>query len=281
MSRPAAKGEQVLGPPGNRVRREGSAPSATPGPVLFARYAYPPNSLGYCGPGDPPSLLGAAVEGSDLVGLGQLAAHFDGAWPYLQLLAACSGIGDPLDRRVVEGYWVGNALLSRVPSTALARSLDDRFGRRAGRRLEPLVSIVPAGGIPQHSFHVFAVYPWLGLLRAGMEGPPMEVLDRCRIRWGRIEAVEGDMVAVASRALAFEGSRLVLGPLRVEQARRSLDGMGFVGDLRSGDAVSLHWDWVCDRLSPVALAWLQYCTKRNLDAVNSMATPGPAAVCGA
>ncbi len=281
MSRPTVESEQGVGPMGDVDGREGPRLRDTPGPVLFARYAYPPNSLGYCGPGDPSALLGAATEGSDLVGLGQLAAHFDGAWPYLQLLAACSGIGDPLDRRVVEAYWVGNALLSRVPSAALAHSLEDRFDRRAGRRLGSLVSAVPAGGIPQHSFHVFAVYPWLGLLRAGMDGPPMEVLDRCRIRWGLVEAVTRDMVSVASRALAFEGSRLVLGPPRVERARRSLDGLGFVGDLRPGDTVSLHWDWVCDRLSSVNLAWLQYCTMRNLDAVNSLAAPGPAAVCGA
>ncbi len=261
---------------------DGAAPAvATPGPVLFARYAYPPNSLGYCGPGDPSALLGAAAEGKDVAGLGQLAARFEGAWPYLQLVAGCNGIANPLDRRVVEAYWVGNALLARVPSAALGRSLSDRFARRPAGGFELLVSAVPAGGVPQHSFHVFAVYPWLGLLRAGMEGPPMEVLDRCRIRWGRVESVAGDMVAVASRALAFDGSRLGLGPVRVEQARRSLNGVGMVGDLRPGDDVSLHWDWVCDRLPPSALAWLRYCTARNLDAVNSLAVPGPAAVCDA
>jgi hypothetical protein len=255
--------------------------TATPGPVLFARYAYPPNSLGYCGPGDPAALLGAASEGTDVAELGHLAARFEGAWPYLQLLAACSGIGDPLDRRVVEAYWVGNDLLARVPASTLASSLGERFERRSGRRFESLVSAVPAGGIPQHSFHVFAVYPWLGLLRAGRDGPPMEVLDRCRIRWGRVEAVSGDLVTVTSRALTFDGSRLALGPNRVEQARRSLDGIGLSVDLRPGDVVSLHWDWVCDRLSPVALSWLRYCTVRNLDAVNSLAVPGPAAVCDA
>jgi hypothetical protein len=253
----------------------------TRGPVLFARYAYPPNSLGYCGPGDPAALLGAAAAGTDLIGLGKVAARFEGAWPYLQLLAACNGIDDPLDRRVVEAYWVGNALLSRVPSSVLAGSLADRFERRAGRRFEPLVSAIPAGGIPQHSFHVFAVYPWLGLLRAGVDGPPLEVLDRCRIRWGRVEAMDGDVVAVASRALSFEGSRLALGPIRMERARRSVDGTGLAGDLRPGDVVSLHWDWVCDRLSASALGWLRYCTTRNLDAVNSLAAPGPAVACDA
>ncbi|MGO9560326.1 MAG: DUF6390 family protein [Acidimicrobiales bacterium] len=253
----------------------------TPGPVMFARYAYPPNSLGYCGPSDPAALLEATSDGTDFGELEHLAARFEGAWPYLQLIAACNHIGDPLDRRVVEAYWVGNELVDRVPPSALIASLGDRFAERAGRRFDPLVSAVPAGGVPQHSFHVFAVYPWLGLLRAGMEGPPLEVLDRCRIRWGRIEAVLGDLVAVRSRPLSFEGSRLVLGPERVEEARRSVEGVGLAVDVRPGDTVSLHWDWVCDRLSPSALAWLESCTSRNLAAVNSLAMPGPAVVCEA
>ncbi len=52
-------------------------------------------------------------------------------------------------------------------------------------------------------------------------------------------------------------------------------------DLVPGDVVSLHWDWVCDRLSPTGLGWLRYCTERNLAAVNSLPEPGPAVVCDA
>jgi hypothetical protein len=256
-------------------------PVAPAGPVLFARYAYPPNALGYCGPGDPSALLGAATDGTDVDGLSHLAARFEGAWPYLQLLAACSGIDDPLDRRVVEAYWIGNPLLACVPDPVLARSMSDRFEHRVGRRFEALVSAVPAGGVPQHSFHVFAVYPWLGLLRAGKDAPAMEVLDRCRIRWGRVESVVGDSVVVTSRPLVFDGSRLALGAEQPEVARCSIGGTGFVTDLVPGDVVSLHWDWVCDRLSPIGLGWLRYCTGRNLAAVNSLPEPGPAVVCDA
>jgi Family of unknown function (DUF6390) len=250
-----------------------------PGPILFARYAYPPNALGYCGPADPAALLGAASEGSDLEEVRQLASRFEGAWPYLELIARCNGIADPLDARVVEAYWIGNALLRAVPASALASSLGRRFEDRAGRRFGQLVAAVPAGGLVQHSFHVFAVYPWLGLLRAGMDGPPLEVLDRCRIRWGRVEALFGDVVTVRSRGLTFDGSRLALGAEREERVRRGIDGVGLGDALRPGDNVSLHWDWACDRLSPPALGWLRYCTRRNLDAVNSLDTPGPAFVC--
>ena len=254
---------------------------APAGPVLFARYAYPPNALGYCGPGDPSALLGAATDGTDVDCLSQLAARFEGAWPYLQLLAACSGIDDPLDRRVVEAYWIGNPLLACVPGPVLARSMSDRFEHRVGRRFEALVSAVPAGGVLQHSFHVFAVYPWLGLLRAGNDAPAMEVLDRCRIRWGRVESVVGDSAVVTSSPLVFDGSRLALGAEHPEVARCSIDGTGFVTALVPGDVVSLHWDWVCDRLSPTGLGWLRSCTGRNLTAVNSLPQPGPAVVCDA
>lgn len=251
------------------------------GPALFARYAYPPNALGYCGPGDPAALLEAAAEGGETAELSQLAARFEGAWPYLQLIAACNGVAEPLDRRVVEAYWVGNALLSRVPAGALWRSLDDRFHYRAGRLFEPMAAAVPLGGAPHHSFHVFAVYPWLGLLRAGMEGPPLTVLDRCRIRWGRVEALTGDLALVRNRVLTFDGSRLVLGDEQVEEVHRSLDSVGFVTDLAAGDVVSLHWDWICDRLGEPELANLQRWTAHNLAVVNATPAPGPAVASGA
>lgn len=250
----------------------------TDGPVVFARYAYPPNALGYCGSDDPAALLGAASGRPDLDTLHALASRFEGAWPYLQLIAACNHISDPLDWRVTKAYWVGNSLLDQVPQSTFAASLDDRFSRLAGRRFAPIAEAVPAGGVPHHSFHVFAVYPWLGMLRAGMEGPPLQVLDRCRIRWGKLEAVLGDRVVVRCRTLRFDGFHLVLGDEQTEEDRVSLNGMGFVDDLVPGDIVSLHWDWVCDRLSPGELARLKHYTARSLAAVNGLPHPGPAVV---
>ena len=251
------------------------------GPSLFARYAYPPNELGYCGPRDAGALIDSGTDAGGAALVGHLAHQFDGAWPYLELIAQCNGIADPLDHRVVEAYWVGNALSFRVPATSLATSLDDRFARRSARNFEPLVSAAFTGGVIQHSFHVFAVYPWFGMLRAGKEGAPLEVLERCRIRWGRVLELDGDFVTVSSRPLRFEGSQLCFGEERLEVVRRALDGVGFVGDLVAGDVVSMHWDWVCDRLSDVSLRWLQRCTRLNLHAVNTLARPGPAVVCGA
>ena len=220
--------------------------------LLFARYAYPPNSLGYCGPPDPKALVDAGSPGARAEELISVARHFTGVWPYLELIAASNGIADPLDARVVEAYWIGNELLDGI----LAASLLDAIGKHpdAGFGSGPqLTRAATAGGVAHHSFHVFAVYPWLGLLRSGKREPALTVLERCRIRWGRVETVAVEDVIVQSRPLGFDGRDLVLLDERAEQARRSVDGVGFVEDLGRGDMVSLHWDRVCDRLDPDAL----------------------------
>ena len=246
------------------------------GPVLFARYAYPPNALGLCGPGDPEGLRQSMAEGTDPDHLAHLATQFDGAWPYLELIAGANGIDDPLDRRVVRAYWLGNDLLGRVPMGALATSLEDRFARRAGRGFESVVAAALSGAVAQHSFHVFAVYPWLGLLRAGVQGPPLQVLDQCRIRWGRVEALDDGVALVTSSPLEFVGSRLTLATERLEKVHYQADAAGFARALRPGDVVSMHWDWICERLSCEELASVRACTRRNLAAVNDLARPGPA-----
>jgi hypothetical protein len=247
------------------------------GPELFARYAYPPNELGYCGPGEPAALLQAAVEGDEESLLSHLARQFEGAWPYLELIAGCNDVADPLDRRVVEAYWIGNDLTRRVPTPALVASLDERFSRRAGTRFPPLIAAAWNGGIAQHNFHVFAVYPWLGLLRAGRANVPLDVLDQCRIRWGQVVALSGDLVTVSSRGLELVGSQLLFGGERIEIVRRGIEGVGFVGQLAVGDVVALHWDWVCERLTGRALRRLQAATLDNLRAVNTLEACPPAA----
>ena len=45
----------------------------TAGPILFARYAYPPNALGYCGPADSGALLEYAAGPVSDAGLAALA----------------------------------------------------------------------------------------------------------------------------------------------------------------------------------------------------------------
>jgi hypothetical protein len=248
------------------------------GALRFAAYAYPPNALGYCGPDESRWLLEQVAAGVDDPDLRRLARGFEGAWPYLELIAAANGIGDPLDERVVEAYWVGNGLLDRVGTRLLGDSLELRFRPRAGRDWSRLADAVPAGAVPHHSFHVFGIYPWLGLLREGRVDAPLRVLDQCRIRWGQVVAVRATEAVVRSQPLLWDGRRLVLGPATEETAHLRLDGLGLAGQVRPGDWCSLHWDWVCERIDRRGLAALRHYTLAQLQAVDRTPFPAPAAV---
>lgn len=248
------------------------------GAVRFARYAYPPNELGYCGPDAARQLLEQVTAGVDDVDLHRLVRGFEGAWPYLELIAGANGIADPLDSRVVEAYWVGNQLLAHVGPKLMGDSLEDRFKGRAGGAWPRLAETVPVGALPHHSFHVFGVYPWVGLLREGRTVEPLRVLDRCRIRWGQVVSVGIGEAVVRSRPLAWDGRRLSLGAPREEHALLSVDGLGLAGRVGTGDWCALHWDWVCERLEAVQVASLRHHTLRQLAAVNATAHPAPAAV---
>lgn len=248
------------------------------GALAFARYAYPPNALGYCGPADHQALLEHAAAGVAGRGLAELARGFDGAWPYLELIASANRIADPLDLRVVQAYWLGNGLLDRVDMAGFGAALAERFRARTGRRFGWLAEAVPAGALPHHSFHVFGVYPWVGLLRAGAVEQPLRVLDRCRVRLGQVLAADGPLVVVRCRPLCWDGRAIGFGPPAVEQATASLGGLALAGPLRRGDWVSLHWDWVCERLTPRQRTALCHHTAQQLAVVNRTPHPAPAAV---
>ena len=245
--------------------------------LMFARFAFPPNELGYCGPDASAELLERAAVGAGGPQLRTLARGFAGAWPYLELIAAANAISDPLDPRVVEAYWLGNVLLDQVRPRVLADSLVARFGSQVRDR-DRLLAPLGAGALPHHGFHVFGVYPWVGLLRTGRVDEPLSVLERCRIRWGRVESVAGDEAIVASRPLLWTGTRLELGGPRQETVIAGRRGYQLTSGLRAGDWCALHWDWACQRLSARQLRALARYTRRQLVAVNCVPHPAPASV---
>jgi hypothetical protein len=247
----------------------GTAGTAPSGPELFARYAFAPNHLGLCGPDDWRSLLELGTAGGDDRGLRRLAAGFEGAYPYLELIARETGIADPLDQRVVEAYWLGTSLTAGVTPTALSASLVERFRSRVPDQEWPWLADKPRRGARAvHAFHVLDVFPRVGLLRGGSVADVVRVMDACRIRWGTVIEVGGASLVVSTMHLELRDGRLTLGAPRIEEVTRWLDGRGFVGEVTPGSVVSIHWDWACDRLSARQLRALIATTGRHLALAN-------------
>jgi len=240
-----------------------------PGPVLFARYAFGPNRLGYCGPDAADELFGEGTVGGDDRALRELARSFEGAWPYLELIARANGLADPLDPWVVDAYWLGNPLLDAVRPNDLAGSLASRFRPRVKAAEWPwLAGKVGDGAVPVHAFHVLDVFPRAGLLRSGATDGVLEVMDACRIRWGRVIERDGEALVVNVIPIVLRDGRLVLGGAQAERVEAWRDGVAFVDGVRPGDVVSIHWSWACERLTPGALARLASWTRRQLDVAN-------------
>ncbi len=239
------------------------------GPQLFLRYAFMPNRLGYCGAEDHQALLEYGLEGRVDRGLVVLEQQFEGAYPYLQLIARANSIADPFDLRVVEAYWIGNELLERVDIGALFRSLEERFrGRTKPKEWPWLAAKAPAGARPHHSFHVLDVFPRVGLMRSGAAEHVLDTIEQCRIRWGRVVAVEAAHLRVEIAALALRDGKLALGPPRVEAVTRWVTGRGFVDGVSEGQWVSIHWGWACDVLTPAQRASLEQYTRLHVALCN-------------
>jgi len=248
---------------------------------MFVRYAYPPNLRGFCGPSDASELRDYGLSGVVDAGLAELARAFTGPWPYLTMMAASAGIPDPFDARIVEAYWVGNELLTGVDMAVFGNRIEAEFKSRAGAGWGHMAESIPAGSLPHHSFHVFGVYPWVGLLTQTERGEPLEILDRCRIRWGQVVTCSGDAVVVRSRPLTWDGRRLDLGAATTETVHQAIDAHQADTSLEPGSWVSLHWDWVCDRLTRRQLANLIRHTSHQLEITNRrLEHPGPQMVMG-
>jgi Family of unknown function (DUF6390) len=233
--------------------------SDTAGVELFARYAYAPNALGYCGPP-----LGATLRDGSVDDVRAAARGFSGAWPYLRVLSELTGIPDPLDHRLVESYWLGGGVGADLDPHDFYDALLAIIGPQAGRYWAHLTADLASEAAGNHSFHVFGVYPWTRFLGRGMDEHPLEVLDNCRITWGTVDSVAGNRVAVSCRRLRWDGRALTLS----EPSARALDvwadEYSAVPDVAAGDRVAVHWGRLCGRLSPQQVRALSESTDRQL-----------------
>lgn len=238
--------------------------STRDGALLFARYAFMPNRLGFCGGPNERDLFEACSEAQSSPELRDWAKQFEGAYPYLALIARANGLSDPLDYRVVEAYWLGNELLAAVDLAAFYDSLRERFAPRlSANALRWVLGKAPAGAKPFHAFHVLDV-----CRRTGALAESLETLDSCRISWGRVQSVENGHLLVDVQPIVFDAGRLALGACEIRQVLRHIEGRGFVEDVQMGDWVSMHWGWVCDRLSKRQVHQLRQHTLRHLALAN-------------
>jgi Family of unknown function (DUF6390) len=231
----------------------------TGGVEMFARYAYAPNALGYCGPP-----LGATLRDGSVDEVRRAATKFSGAWPYLRVLSTLTGIADPLDYRLVESYWLGGGVGADLDPKDFFDALLAIIGPQAGRYWSHLTPQLGCEAAGNHCFHVFGVYPWTRFLGRGLDEHPMGVLDNCRITWGTVISRAGDDIEVLSQKLIWDGQALTLSEPSARALQVWADGYSAVPDVAVGDEVAVHWGRLCGRLQPDQVRALADSTDRQL-----------------
>ncbi|OJZ67347.1 hypothetical protein BRW65_26435 [Mycobacterium paraffinicum] len=226
---------------------------------MFARYAHAPNALGYCGPP-----LGATLRDGSQDEVRRAATKFSGAWPYLRVLSALTGIADPLDYRLVESYWLGGGVGADLDPQRFFDALLAIIGPQAGRYWSHLTPDLAREAAANHSFHVFGVYPWTRFLGRGMDEHPLKVLDNCRITWGTVLTRDHDRIEVRCRHLVLDGQALALSEPSTRSFDVWTDGYSAVPDVAAGDEVALHWGRLCGRLGAQQVSALADATDRQL-----------------
>lgn len=229
----------------------------------FARYASPPNQLGYCGPEGFDASPGA--DDDRRAELRRSAREFVGAYPYLELLAGAAHLDDPLDDGPVEAYWIGNPIVQRVAVGEFGRSLEDRFRARSGR-VWPHVELAIPGALCSHAFHVFVISPWVGLMRQGAVDEPLAIVDDCRVSWGTVISAGAGRAVVERTPLRWADGRLVPGITQLVEVSCIIGAV-------PGDVVAIHWGQACDVLTETQLAWLRFVTNSQLKLSEAIGRP--------
>jgi len=240
------------------------------GMLRCARYAFGPNRLHYCGPNKSEDIAAHIGESSATEGLRETMTQFETMYPYLRHIAHANAVGDPLDARVVEAYWLGNELLTRAGGKPLYRLLFDTIARHKkgdSKFREHLIEMLRNHAVPHHSFHVFSIW------KKENAASPEELLakiDECRIGWGEITDIAGPKIIVKTRLLERQNDgRVRLSQETTKVLIRRLESEYDIDMLEIGDTVSYHWSVPCEKISPEQAARLEYATRQNIGFINT------------
>lgn len=202
------------------------------GLLRCARYSFSPNKLKYCGPDKNKELQGYLKTKSSDLGLKNMLADFTALHPYLKLIAKENGIADEFDERVVEAYWLGNELLETV---TLKSFFNHGLKRLPKKDLKWFEVKLPRGAKPNHQFHVFNFWKRTGHL-ARLH--TVETMDNCRISTGKM--LPGNKIK--TNKLIYKN-----GQLGFEPAIKEVQNLEKA--YKSGDLVTIHWGWVCEKIN--------------------------------
>jgi hydrogenase maturation factor len=146
---------------------------------------------------------------------------------YYRLIAKMNGINSPFNSKVVKAHWLGNSLLRKIKKEDI-----EGFSINRLIKLSDLI-----GAKPHHNFNVL----WL---TKKTEKIPIEKIDECVIKPGKVLEVREKDILVETIKLFSEGKKIYLKEIEEEISRGFLKG--FIG---FDDWVSIHFRSAREKIS--------------------------------
>lgn len=236
------------------------------GMILHAKHALQPNSLGYCGPDENGKILEHLHASSVTEDLTSMLTKFEAAYPFVRMIAKSTG-RQPFDKEVTEAYWIGNPLLDSVEPSEFFEFSYQRLGKRM-KKPEARSIFRELGHMakPHHTFYVLGMYARSNIKTAN-EGKLVELMDSCRVSWGRVVEVKPKTLMVERAPLSLEDNKLRLAGSEKREVHYDRDIPPF-SSVKAGDWVSLHWNFASEKLSRYQLKNLVTYTALDIDATN-------------
>lgn len=239
----------------------------------FLNYSYEPFRLHFCGPQDAASfevvddfLRGRKISHKRIQ---QVAEEFVGVYPYLKLIAKKNDL-EPLNKQVIEAYWLGNNLLKQVTANDLKELIMNEFvgpGRLDKATGEKLSQNIPLRAAAHHSFHVL----YIGSITNTVQLVG-KMLDLCRVSWGEAVMINKtnnkSTLLVKYNPLLIKSNEIKLS--RDEVKKEIKWNQKILPKIIKGQSVSFHWDLACEILSEDQVKNLEKYTLRNIEAINSI-----------
>ena len=143
-----------------------------------------------------------------------ILTKFEAAYPFVKMIAKSTG-RKPFDYKVAEAYWIGNSLLDHVePAEFFEFAHQDLTSSRkmAGKKnglqkteAKSLFRELGSMAKPHHTFYVLGMYA-RSSEQSGSGDKLLELMDSCRISWGRVLDVK-EKTLIVERPLTHADAR--------------------------------------------------------------------------
>lgn len=232
------------------------------------KYSLPPNWLSFCGPDKKQDLKDYYRFNLADQGLSENLSRFYTLYGYLSFIACENNIREPFDIAVVKAYWLGNRLLKKFNPRRFYYYLRDNLALKkklSQKELTILFGKIPQGALPNHAFHVFNI-PWrTGFLPIEHT---LQTMDACRISWGKVISQKNGILVVETPPVVYKNNKLQLGKTVFKKIVARIDNLNLADELLSGELISFHWGFLCNKINPAEADNLRYYTQLALNLAN-------------